>query len=103
MDGIRNPVTPTYSLSTILAGIVTWFILGAAFLAFIYLISGGILWMSSGGDKTQIETARNRMVQALVGLVVVASVWAIINLLFPVLGLSFSTLSLPSIGRGLSF
>ena len=57
--------------------------------------------MASGGDKERIETARNRIMQAVVGLLIIASVWAIIKMVFPLVGLSFPSIDIPSIGRGL--
>ena len=101
MDGIHNPFTPTYSIATLISGIIGIFILIAFIMAFLYLIVGGINWITSGGDKTQLETARNRIINALIGLILVASIWAIISLLFPTLGLNFPNFKLPSIGGGL--
>lgn len=98
---INNPVAPTYTIGALISGLIGFFILFASIAAFIYLIIGGIQWMTSGGDKTAIETARNRIIQAVIGLIVVASVWAIISLLFPVVGLTFPEIRFPSIGQGL--
>jgi hypothetical protein len=52
----------------------------AALLVFVYLIWGGIQWITSGGDKGKTEEARNRISSALVGLAIVAAAWAIIQL-----------------------
>ncbi len=52
----------------------------AAILSFLYLIWGGFQWITSGGDKTALEDARNRIVSAIVGLVIVAASWAIFQL-----------------------
>lgn len=98
---IHNPVTPSYTVGKLLGGLIGLFILIAFVLSFIFIIIGGINWITSGGDKAKLETARNRIVDALVGLILIASVWAIINLLFPAIGLSFPGISLPSISRGL--
>ena len=53
----------------------------AALLVFIYLVWGGIQWITSGGDKGKTEEARNRITAALVGLAIVAAAWAVIQLI----------------------
>ncbi len=58
----------------------------AALLAFIYLILGGIQWISSGGDKAGMEAARNKITHAIVGLVIVGAAWAIMTLVQNFLG-----------------
>lgn len=52
----------------------------AAILVFVFLIWGGIQWITSGGDKGKTEEARNRITAALVGLAIVASAWAVVQL-----------------------
>lgn len=52
----------------------------AAILVFIFLVWGGIQWITSGGDKGKTEEARNRITAALVGLAIVAAAWAIVQL-----------------------
>jgi hypothetical protein len=50
--------------------------------AFLFmLISGGISWMSSGGDKSKIESARTRVTNALVGIVLLLSLYAVLGTL----------------------
>lgn len=99
---VYNPLTPNYEAGKFIGGAIGVFILFASIAAFIYLITGGLQWISSGGDKAGIETARNRIINAIVGLIIIASVWAFVTLIFPALGLSFPGISLPSIGRGLN-
>lgn len=53
----------------------------AALLCFVFLIWGGIQWITSGGDKSNYEAARNRITAALVGLAIVAASWAIMSLM----------------------
>ena len=99
---IHNPLVPSYEMGKVISGLVGLLILVGAIFAFIYFIIGGLNWITSGGDKARIESARNRIINALVGLIIIASVWAIVSLIFPILGLSFPQITLPSIGRGLS-
>lgn len=53
----------------------------AAIVAFVFLVWGGIEWIVAGGDKGKIESARNRITGAIVGLAIVALSWAIYLLL----------------------
>ena len=70
----------------------------AALAAFAYLIWGGIQWITSGGDKSQYEAARNRITYALVGLAIVAAAWAIFKLAVTFLGFGDITkINVPSV------
>ena len=64
---------------------------GVAFI--IFLIWGGIEWLTAGGDKTRVETAQKMISNAVIGLVVLVASYAIalffqnalkINILAPV-------------------
>ena len=67
------------------AGVGTILII-AALLAFLYLILGGIKWITSGGDKAGMEEARNKITHAIVGLIIVGAAWAIMSLVQNFLG-----------------
>ena len=65
----------------------------AAILAVIYLLIGGIRWITSRGDKVSVEAARKQIVAAVIGLVVVAAAFLILNVVFGILGVSTNPLS----------
>jgi hypothetical protein len=50
----------------------------AGVLAFLFLLFGGTQWITAGGDKDALDKSRKRIVQALIGLAVVFSAYAII-------------------------
>lgn len=52
----------------------------AGILVFVFLVWGGIQWITSGGDKGKTEEARSRITAALIGLAVVAAAWAVMLL-----------------------
>lgn len=60
----------------------------AALLVFIYLIWGGIEWITSGGDKGKTEGARNKITAAVIGLIVLAASYAILTLALKFIGVS---------------
>lgn len=69
----------------------------AFILAFIFLITGGIRWITAGGDKGKLEEARNRVTHSLIGAIVVASAWAVATIAGQFLGLEFPNLPIPTI------
>jgi hypothetical protein len=70
LKSITNIISAVIGFMTICAAI--WFI-------FMFLI-GGYTWMTSMGDKHRLEEARDRIVNALIGLVIVVAGWAILAL-----------------------
>ena len=67
-------------------GILSFVMVIAALLVFLYLIWGGIEWITSGGDKGKTESARNKITSAIIGLIVVAASYAILTLALNFLG-----------------
>jgi hypothetical protein len=45
-----------------------------------YLLWGGIEWISAGGDSGKIQKARDKITQSVIGLIVLASTLAIFSL-----------------------
>src|SRR5260221_358706 len=58
----------------------------AVLLVFGFLVLGGIEYITSGGEKSKTEAARNKIVSAIVGLIIVASSYAVFLLLLHFLG-----------------
>lgn len=58
-----------------------------ALLVFAYLVLGGIEYITSGGDKGKTEKARDKITSAVIGLIILAASWAILNLALSFLGL----------------
>jgi hypothetical protein len=73
---ITNIVSAVIGFMTVVAGI--WLIF--------QLLVGGINWISSGGDKAKLEAARDRLTNALIGVVIVSAGWAILALAGKFLG-----------------
>lgn len=70
----------------LLNGLISFVMIIAAILVFLYLIWGGIEWITSGGDKGKTESARNKITAAVIGLIVVAASYAILTLALNFLG-----------------
>ncbi len=73
-------------LGQLISALVGTTLIIAALLAFLYLVLGGIKWITSGGDKAGMEEARNKITHAIVGLIIVGSAWAIMTLVQNFLG-----------------
>lgn len=83
---VEGMVSGFIRLILVLAGLAFFFI----------LVVGGIKWILSGGDKAHTEGARNQITAALVGLVIVFSAWAIIQLINTFFGINILNLTLPT-------
>jgi fumarate reductase subunit D len=81
----------------IVSALIRFILVIAALVFFFILVFGGIQWITSGGDKANTETARNRITAALVGLVIVFSAWAILQLIKIFFGIDvITTFQIPS-------
>jgi small-conductance mechanosensitive channel len=72
--------------STVLSGLISMIIIVSFLAAFFYLLWGGFSWITSGGDEAGIAAARQRIIHALLGLIIVVAVWALFQLVEKFLG-----------------
>lgn len=68
----------------------------ATIAAFFFLLWGGIQWITSGGDKAGVEAAQHRIQAALLGLLIVFSIWALFTVVGNFIGINPFNLTLPS-------
>ena len=85
------------NLGGIVGAAVTFILIIAVLIALFFLIWGGISWITSGGDKAKVESARGRIIAAIVGLVIAFLAFFILSLALSFFGLSLSNLVLPKI------
>jgi uncharacterized membrane protein YjgN (DUF898 family) len=83
---IEPPAGFADDLGTLINAAVSFVMIIAALLVFMYLIWGGIEWITSGGDKGKTESARNKITAAVLGLIVLAASYAILMLALRFLG-----------------
>lgn len=93
-DTTAGGAAGTSSLITTLAS--GMFLLGFM-MAFIYLMVGSINWITAGGEKGKLEEARNRIINALIGIIILASMWAVMSLVAQFVGLDWEALPIPTI------
>jgi len=75
-------------IGKLLSSVISLAFIIAGILVFAFLVWGGVEWITSGGDKTKTEGARNRITAALVGLAIVAASYAVMKLISYFFGLN---------------
>jgi hypothetical protein len=91
------------SLGTDTAGtvqkVIIFIVVLAVIVALLYLLYGGIKWITSKGEKTEVESARNHIMAAITGLIVVFLAIFIVSLVLAAFGLKFENLIIPTITK----
>ncbi len=77
-------------LYKLISGLLSFMMIVGAILVLINLIQAGIDWISSGGDSGKIESARDRLTNAVIGLIILSASYAIWLLVKQFLGVSLS-------------
>lgn len=85
------------NFGTLIGNLLTIAFVLATLIALVFLIYGGVKWITSGGDKAGVEAARNTIVAAIVGLVIVFLSYFILNIILGLFGLSLNKLTLPTL------
>lgn len=58
-------------VKTYAAGVIDWIVWAAGALVVVYLIYGGILYITAGGDAEKATKGRTAVINAVIGLVIV--------------------------------
>ncbi len=61
----------------IISGILTFLMLLGAFLVLINLVQAAIDWISSGGDSSKVIKSRDRIIQSVIGILILSASYAI--------------------------
>lgn len=86
---LEKDPTGAGAISTFLSNFVTLLFSIAAIVLVLMLVWGALEWMLSGGDKEKLASARGRIINAIIGLVLFASAFAIIRLVGTFTGFTF--------------
>lgn len=87
-------------ISTLIGPFVNFLFIIAVVAALLYLVWGGLKWLTSGGDKTAVQAAREHILAAIIGLVIIFLSYFILNfILVFFLGANFgiANFSIPTI------
>ena len=95
MDPVRSRDRVAYGIfnnmhsrcNKVISGFIGFMTIVAALWFGVQIIMAGYDWIGSGGDKAKMETAKNKITYALIGLVVVVAAWVIMGIIGKILGL----------------
>lgn len=59
---------------------ITYLLIAAILLSVVFTIVAGIKWITAGGDKAKIQSARGTLVYSIIGLIIALSAIIIVNL-----------------------
>lgn len=89
-----GPAGPAAFINVYLPMAIGWlFVIGLVGFLFMVIL-GGIQWIFSGGDKGAVEAAKGRFTNALIGLVLLLSTFAIIKLIETFFGINILTIDI---------
>jgi hypothetical protein len=108
-----NPIQPPISgmsagqekapqaFATFFSALIGFILFLATIFTLLQLLLAGFQWISSGGDKGLLEVARNRILNSLIGLIILFAAWAVFLVILQFLGLTGAggsiNLSLPTL------
>ncbi len=88
----RVGINPLTTVGTLLSNILSVVFIVAALAVLFMLIWGAFSWITSGGDKDAVGAARKRIVNALIGLAVLAIAFLITRVVGQVLNIDILNL-----------
>jgi len=102
---IKNPIlgnlgengTGLSFFQSFIPGLISLSFVIGTIVFFFMLILGAIQWIASGGDKQALESARGRVTNAIIGLVILFSLFAVLNLIETFFGIKIMTLDIQSL------
>lgn len=105
---ISNPLVPALQptskgantpelFSSVLRVVIQSLFIGGFILFTVYFILGAYQWITSSGDQKALEKARNSVIHAIVGMVVMLALFAILSLFESVFGISILQIDLTRI------
>lgn len=87
-------------LGRVITNAINFLFVVAALLALVFLIIGGVKWLTSQGEKEGVNKARETIVAAIVGLVIIFLSYLIVNFILNLfVGVSLFNLTLPTLTR----
>ena len=94
----KNIIGQDQSIGSIVSFLVSFIIVIAFLAALLFIVIGAFQWITSGGDKQKVADARNHIIAAIIGLIIIALSFVIINVVISALGLgSLTNLRIPKL------
>ncbi len=86
--GSDSATTAFSNLEVIISNVIGLMTVLAGLFFLFQFITAALSWVTSGGEKGKLEAARNKMLNAAIGLAIVVASYAIIGLVGRVVGLN---------------
>jgi len=80
------PIVGGITLRSLFERIVLWVLAIAGMIAVLFLIYGGFLYLTAGGDAERVTKAKTTIINAVIGIIVIALAFAIFFAVTDVLG-----------------
>jgi hypothetical protein len=71
------PIVGSVTLIELFTTVVRWLLLIAGIIAVLYLIFGGFQYLTAGGDSDRVTKAKTTIVNAIIGIIVIALAFAV--------------------------
>lgn len=84
------------TINSIISGAITLVLVVVSLVFFFILVTGGLRWVTSGGDEKKVGEARAQITNALIGLAIVFASWAIMKLIGTLFGVDIFNLKFQS-------
>lgn len=88
---IGNDPTGEQGISKLLSNMIALFYTAAAIVLIFMLLWGAFDWITSEGEKEKLESARNKIINAIIGIMLFAVAFAVIQILGQFTGFTFFT------------
>lgn len=79
LNDLNVPIIPGRDLITVFRNLLDDVLLWLGIAAFIFVLYGGFLYLTSGGDPTRAEKGRNSIVYAIIGIIIIFASFAVIR------------------------
>ena len=90
-NDISNAAGPDITIGHVIGFVVDAAVIFGILAALIYIVLGAFNWITSGGDKAKVDSARGHIVAAVIGLIIIFLTLVIINFVLQVLGIGTLT------------
>lgn len=87
----KTAINPAVSVGAVIGFLVGAAVVFAVIAALLFILIGAFQWITSGGDKGKVEAARNHIVAAIIGLIVIVLTLVIVNFVLELLGVGSLT------------
>jgi len=67
------------NLTTVIRNVLSWVLMLGGALAVIYLVYGGILYITAGGDAEKATKGRTAITNAIIGIIIIALAYVIVQ------------------------